>query len=101
MEEQKRKLTQGSTTGGVSTELDVRGFRKMTPQQQVKLDYKPAEPKEETLEYRGGNDLTVYFDTLIQAPRQFSSEVQLIFVLQRNGVVLPDMKPRIIKMKGI
>ena len=44
--------------------------------------------------------MTVYFDTLIQAPREFSKEVQLIFVLKRNGVVLPDMKPRIIKMQG-
>lgn len=45
-------------------------------------------------------DLMLYIDSLMLAPREYR-DVELIFVLQRYGNVLPEPKPRLVRMSGI
>ena len=42
----------------------------------------------------------LYIDSLMLAPREYR-DVELIFVLQRYGNVLPEPKPRLVRMSGI
>ena len=45
-------------------------------------------------------DIGIYFDTIMLAPREVR-DAELCFCLQKDGVVLSEPKPRIVKMKGL
>lgn len=46
------------------------------------------------------DDLVIYFDTLMLAPRDYR-EAELVFILQRDNQVLPEPKPRLVRMAGL
>ena len=47
-----------------------------------------------------GQDIVLYFDTIMLAPRHYR-DAELCFCLQKDGVVMTDPKPRLVKMKGL
>lgn len=46
------------------------------------------------------DDLVIYFDTMMLCPKEIR-DAELVFVLQRNGMVLAEPKPRMVKMAGL
>lgn len=90
-------LLDGEYQAGVvfNTNLDQRPFKPMSPSAK-KINLQPDQNIEEPV--YGSMDFTIYIDTVIQAPRDYR-EVELIFILQRSGVVLPEVQPRIVKLR--
>jgi hypothetical protein len=74
-------------------------IRMMTPKNINLRENVVPQPAEQVLA-AGGTDLTIYFDSIVLTPREFK-QVELLFVLQKDGIVLKDVQPRLVRLSGI